>query len=60
MDKNELLKLDGTVVTLEVLEEVDEMFEVVSNEDLGVSGTKYGHNWHLVTLTDGTEINLYR
>lgn len=59
MTLEQIKNLDCEVVDLETLQEVEEHEEVSSLENLGNSGYNVGHTWYLVTLADGSEVNLY-
>lgn len=59
MNKQDLLNLDGEIISLEKLDEIEEMQEVVKVEFCGLSGQHYNKNWYVVTLDTNEEINVY-
>lgn len=59
MDRDEILKLEGEVVEKELFQFIFESECVMNFQNCGVSGLKKGYNWFIVTLIDGTEVNLY-
>lgn len=59
MKKEDILKLEGKIIEKEVFQEMFESEEVINFQNCGASGLKKGYVWFIVTLIDGTEVNLY-
>ena len=59
MKREDILKLEGKIIEKEVFQEMFESEEVINFQNCGASGLKKGYIWFIVTLIDGTEVNLY-
>ncbi len=59
MTREEILKLEGTIIEKELFQEMFESEEVMNFQNCGMSGLKKGYCWFIVTLIDGTEVNIY-
>lgn len=59
MKKQDLLNLDGEIITLEQLNVIEEMEEVVDVNDCGLSGQHFNKHWYVAILDTNEEINLY-
>lgn len=59
MKREDILNLEDMEVTQEQFEEIEESELVVSVENCGGSGRFVGLNWYVVTMNDGTEVNIY-
>ena len=58
MTKQEILNLEGTIVNEEIFAEIEESEEVTGMENCGTSGRNINYNLWVVTLSDGTEIEI--
>ena len=59
MKRENILELEGKIVEKEIFQEIFESEEVMNFQNCGASGLKKGYMWFIVTLIDGTEVNLY-
>jgi uncharacterized membrane protein YpjA len=60
MDINTIKQYDGKIINLETLDDIWDSEWVEKVENIGYSGSYYGYIWYVATLTDGTEIDLYK
>ena len=58
MKKQDILNLDGAIVNDEIFAAIEESEEVTGMENCGTSGQDIGYNLWVVTLEDGTEIEI--
>ncbi|MFK4785003.1 hypothetical protein [Fusobacterium sp. MFO224] len=56
---NDILKLEGTIITVEKFNEIIQSQFIIFSQNCGISGLKIGYNWYIFTLTDGMEVNVY-
>lgn len=59
MIREDILKLEGEIVSKDLFQEIFESEDVMNFQNCGMSGLKKGYCWFIVTLIDGTEVNLY-
>lgn len=59
MSREEILKLEGKIIDKELFQRIFESECVINFQNCGMSGLKKGYYWFIVTLIDGTEVNLY-
>lgn len=59
MTREEILNLDTEIVTKEVFENIFESECIIGFQNAGRSGIYTGCIWYILTLDDGTDINLY-
>lgn len=59
MNKDEILKFEGQIVEKDFFYEIFESEIVMNFQNCGASGLKKGYTWFIITLIDGTEVNLY-
>lgn len=59
MTREEILSLEGKIVEKEFFQSIFESKEVMNFQNCGISGLKKGYFWFIVTLIDGTEVNMY-
>lgn len=59
MTREEILSLEGKIVEKEFFQSIFESEEVMNFQNCGASGLKKGYFWFIVTLIDGTEVNMY-
>ena len=58
MTKQEIIKLDNEIVNDEILAAIEESEEVTGMENCGTSGQDRRYNLWVVTLVDGTQIEI--
>lgn len=59
MTREEILSLDTEIVTKEIFENIFESDCIIGFQNAGRSGIYTGYLWYILTLDDGTDINLY-
>lgn len=59
MKKEDIINLEGKIVDKEIFQRMFESEEVINFQNCGMSGLKKGYFWFIVTLIDGTEVNMY-
>lgn len=59
MRREDILNLEGKIVKKEIFQRMFESEEVMNFQNCGMSGLKKGYFWFIVTLIDGTEVNMY-
>lgn len=59
MRREDILSLEGKIVEKEIFQKMFESEEVMNFQNCGMSGLKKGYFWFIVTLIDGTEVNMY-
>lgn len=59
MIKNDLINLEGKIVTEKEFEKIYESDLIINFQNCGRSGLKNNCIWIILMLLDGTEINLY-
>ncbi len=59
LTREEILNLEGKIIEKEFFQLMFESECVMNFQNCGMSGLKKGYNWFIVTLIDGTEVNLY-
>ncbi len=59
MTKEEILALDTECITKEVFEKIFNSGYIIGFQNAGRSGLFENYNWYILTVIDGTEINLY-
>lgn len=59
MTKEEILALDTEFITKEIFEEIFNSDCIIGFQNIGKSGLFENYNWYIVTLVDGTDVNLY-
>ncbi len=59
MTREEIINLDTLEVTEEIFQEIYQSEDVINFQNVGRSGLKQGYNWLILTLVDGTTVNLY-
>lgn len=59
MTGKEILKLEAEIVDKDLFQQIFESEDVMNFQNCGMSGLKKGCCWYIVTLIDGTEVNIY-
>ena len=58
MTKQDILNLDGAIINDEIFAAIEESEEVTGMENCGRSGQDIRYNLWVITLADGTEIEI--
>ncbi|WP_300357758.1 hypothetical protein [Fusobacterium sp.] len=59
MTREDILKLEGKIIDKELFQFIFENENVMNFQNCGMSGLKKGYVWFIITLIDGTEVNVY-
>lgn len=59
MKREDILNLEGMEITEQQWDGINESECVIDVENCGNSGIYPSLNWYVVTMNDGTEVNIY-